>query len=210
MTRQFQDKPAALLKISFMLMFLWGTTIVSQAQQDQPTNPPHSYSIVDAEEESDRKGSILESICWYIPNRIMDIFDIPSFYVTMGDTQAASLRITKYLNASWVEIDAYCMGWDPRYESKFLVFTEELDENYFGFLAASKGDIKRDPTEIGLTFHLIALGLNASVSLGEALDVVVGFLGIDLRGDDHGPFLFEDAEEDESFDFDPDNEGPSE
>ena len=47
------------------------------------------------------------------------------------------------------------------------------------------------------------------MSLGETLDAVVGFLGIDLRGDDHGPFLFEDTEEDESFDFDADDEEPS-
>jgi len=194
MTWRFQNWSTTLIKLSCLLTILLGTTIAAYGQQEQPVAPPHSYSMVPIEEQKSGAGSVLESICWYIPNRIMDICHIPSLYMTLGDTQAASIRVTKYLNGSWVEMNAYCLGWDPRYENKFLVFTEELDENYFGFLAAGKGEIKRDPTEVGMTFHVIAVGINVSVSLGETVDAVLGFLGIDLRGDDHGPFIFEKSE----------------
>jgi hypothetical protein len=140
------------------------------------------------EQHVDENGApeFLQAVCWYIPNRIVDLLDIPRLYLTFGDGMGASLRITKYINATWFHDDAYGLGYSPR---KPPFFGETVNERYFGFLAAQTGELDRDPSEIGLTFHFIAIGANAAVSLSETVDFVLGFLGIDLRADDHGPVL---------------------
>lgn len=130
----------------------------------------------------------LQAVCWYIPNRLMDITDIPRVYVTAGDGQGVSLRATRFLTASWFEDEAYCLGWTKRTP---LWFGEQVQERYFGFFAAQEGTLHRDPTEIGLAAHLLIVGFNVAISLGEAADAITGLVGIDLMGDDHGPVMFD-------------------
>lgn len=130
--------------------------------------------------------SFLEAVCWYIPNRIADLTDIPRLYITAGDGMGASVRATSLFEATWFQDDAHCLGWQPR---TLPFFTENINERYFGLLAAQQGRKERDKTELGFSFHFITLGLNAAVSVSEAADFVLGFVGIDLRADDHGPVL---------------------
>lgn len=132
----------------------------------------------------------LQAICWYLPNRFMDLIDIPRAYITIGDGMGMSFRLTKYvLYASWFEDDAFCIGWTKR---KPLFFGEQVQERYFSFLAAREGKMDRDPTDVGLAVHLAIGGLNVAISGGELLDALAGWVGIDLMGDDHGPVLFRD------------------
>jgi hypothetical protein len=131
---------------------------------------------------------VLQAICWYVPNRIVDLTDIPRFYFTAGDGMGVSVRATSYLNATWFEDNAACLGWSMR-QPPF--FTEQIRERYFGLLFARQGELDRDPSEIGLSAHFIVVGANISASLSEAVDFCLGFLGIDLRADDHGPVLYD-------------------
>ena len=109
--------------------------------------------------------------------------------MTVGDGMGFSARATKYLNATWFQDSAYCLGWSRR-EPPF--FTEQIDERYFGFLLIDEGELDRDPSEIGLSMHFIVVGMNVAASLGEAADFLAGIVGIDLAGDDHGPLLGRD------------------
>jgi hypothetical protein len=159
--------------------------------RDEPT----AYSPVDgpapAEESSGFMG-FLQAVCWYLPNRIADLSDVPRFYVTAGDGMGASLRATKYLNASWFEDSAFCLGWSGMRQPPF--FSENVREQYLGVFAAQAGELDRDPSEIGLSAHIIVIGANIALSLSESVDFLAGIVGVDLRGDDHGPFFSDKTE----------------
>jgi hypothetical protein len=131
---------------------------------------------------------VLQAVCWYLPNRLMDLTDVFRFHLAVGDGMGATVRATKFLCASWFEDNARCVGWTKR---KPPIFGEHIEERYFGFLFAQEGEIDRDPTEVGLSAHLMVIGLNFALSASEALDAVLGVAGIDLMGDDHGPSLFD-------------------
>lgn len=155
---------------------------------DQPTanskmpKPPHGQP-----ELSDLQKGLLAA-CWYIPNRIMDLTDIPRFHLALGDGVGLSLRATQYLTASYYQCDTYCIGWTRRTQPWF---GQKINERYLGFLAAHEGKLERDPTEVGFSMQFIILGVNAAFSLGEAADAAAGLIGIDLMGDDHGPALID-------------------
>jgi hypothetical protein len=155
--------------------------------RDEPTayHPPMQQG---AKQEPKGVMRVLSAICWYPVNRFVDFIDIPRFYFTAGDGMSGSVRATKYLNASWSNDSVGCLGWAGS-ARKPPFFTEQLNERYFGFLTAQQGLLERDPSEVGFSFHFIVVGLNASASLSEAADFVLGFIGIDLRADDHGPVL---------------------
>jgi hypothetical protein len=156
--------------------------------RDEPTayQPPAQQGP----QKKEPKGfmRVASAVCWYLPNRIADLFDIPRIYITAGDGMGGSVRATKYLNATWFQDSAACLGWGGS-ARKPPFFSEQLNERYVGFFAAQQGKIQRDPSEVGFSFHFAVVGANVSISLSEAADFVLGFVGIDLRADDHGPVL---------------------
>lgn len=156
-------------------------------------DPPTSNSpMVPPPARPSGGARVWQAICWYIPNRIMDLTDIPRFHVALGDGQGLSIRATKFLTATWFEDNSYCLGWTKRTPPWF---GEQIQERYLGFLGAQEGDLDRDPTEVGLSVHLLVGGANAAISLGEIADAAAGLVGIDLMADDHGPFLGADRTE---------------
>ncbi len=158
-------------------------------------DPPMTYLPMQAEKQEDVSDSAfmnaLKAISWYLPNRIADLMDIPQAYVTLGDGMGATVRATKLFYFSWYDTEAWGIGWGGRKQARNLFFGENVNEQYLGFLAAQQGDIDRDPTEVGLSLHLWALGANFALSGAEFVDGLAGIVGIDLMNDDHGPMLFD-------------------
>ncbi|MCL5269045.1 MAG: hypothetical protein M1457_00465 [bacterium] len=161
--------------------------------QNYRGNPPTAHSSMvkpPAPETESPVMRVFEAICWYLPNRIMDFSDIPRFHLAVGDGSGFTVRASRFLYASWFYDESLCLGWTKRMPP---VFGEKIEESYFGFLAARQGQLDRDPTELGLSAHLMIVGLNFALSAGEALDALTGIAGIDLAGDDHGPVMFDYA-----------------
>lgn len=169
------------------LVWILGLAGESMAQQQLNASPPMAYEPmppVPEEEEPSAVWRAFQAVCWYLPNRLVDLTDIPRFYITFGDGMGASIRATSLLTATWFEDHARCLGWTKRTPP---FFDEHIEEHYLGFLAAQAGDLDRDPTELGLSFHFILIGANAALSGIEAVDFLTGLVGIDVLGDDHGP-----------------------
>lgn len=139
---------------------------------------------------------IFQAVSWYIPNRIADLFDVPKLHLALGSGLGGTLRATKYFFFSYFDTETYCIGWGGRKMNAggSIFFHERMDEKYLGFLAAQQGKIQRDPSEVGLSLHLWAIGLNFALSGAELIDAATGLVGIDLMGDDHGPVLFDRTE----------------
>lgn len=154
---------------------------------DQPTvfQPMPQPSKTEPQSAAAKFG---EAACWYLPNRLMDLTDILRFHLSIGDGMGATLRASKYLYASWFQDEAFCLGWTKRTPPWF---GEHIEERYFGFFAASEGELDRDSSEIGLSAHFLVAGFNVALSAGETLDALLGFVGVDLMGDDHGPVMYD-------------------
>ncbi|MEN6625022.1 MAG: hypothetical protein ABFD69_02215 [Candidatus Sumerlaeia bacterium] len=147
-------------------------------------------------EEPSTGMKVLQAVSWYIPNRIADIFDVPKFYMTLGSGLGGTLRATKIFYFSYYDSEAYAIGWGGRKmeAAGSIFFHERLDEKYLGFLAAQQGKLQRDPTEVGLSLSLWAIGANVALSGAELIDAVTGIVGIDLMDDDHGPVFFDNTD----------------
>lgn len=165
-----------------------------------PVDAPMVHSPVttvpDQKPEPSAPMKVLQAISWYIPNRIADIFDVPKLYITLGSGLGGTLRATKYFYFSYYDSEAFAIGWGGRKmeSAGSIFFHERIDEKYLGFLAAQEGKLQRDPTELGLSLSLWAIGANIALSGAELLDAATGLVGVDLMGDDHGPVLFDKME----------------
>jgi hypothetical protein len=124
----------------------------------------------------------------YVPNRICDVFDLVRARLRVGPGFAIGVRVTKY---GEISANAYASGFaglhGPRTEPR-IPWPIGI-ESRAG--AAAVADINTEftaPTygygEVGLGFHVALLGLDVGADPVEALDLVLGFLFIDLTGDD--------------------------
>lgn len=152
--------------------------------KDEPTayQPPDQQPV---DPEPSGAMAVLQAACWYPFNRAVDLLDVGELYFTIGDGMGINLRMTQLICFGWFEDDAYGLGLGKRVPP---FFGQTIRERYFGFLAAHEGTLDRDPTELGLSFHIMFVGFNMGLSIGEAADFATGFIGVDLAGDDHGPF----------------------
>ena len=189
----------AMAAFGFSLLALM--TPSAQAQGGGTPAQPTQYTEVPVPKGEESTGAmrVLEAICWYIPNRIMDLTDIPRLHVAVGDGMGASIRMTKWFFwASWFQSDTWNLGWTKRTPP---FWGEQINERYFRLLAAEHQhydlDRDRDPTEVGLSFHFIVLGANLALSLGEAVDLLTGIVGVDIYGDDKGPVMYDYVVEEE-------------
>jgi hypothetical protein len=178
---------------------LVGSAGAVRAQVGVQSDDPTAHSVLPVPEEPKPSSALCrvgQAICWYLPNRIMDVFDIVRVHAAVGDGMGGTLRVTKYIWASSFHDNAWCIGWagKPR---QYPMYGEQVEERYFQFFAAKEGELDRDPTEVGLSFHFMIAGANVAASLGKLADAITGIVGIDLANDDHGPVMFDQTKPEE-------------
>lgn len=164
------------------------TEMDTQADTDQTDeeNTPEATEI-DKEEPSHSFG---HKLLWYIPNRILDVFDFARVRVRVGPGIALGARVTKPISFFFGGYGTVFVGLPgPRLEP-----TVKLPiglENYGG-LSVSLLDSTNDgrfapnysPTEIGVSLHFLIPGFDVGVDPVEVIDLALGFIFIDIRGDD--------------------------
>jgi hypothetical protein len=126
----------------------------------------------------------------YIPNRILDVFDFVRLRVRVGPGIAVGVRATKPITLAFGGYTSIYAGLPgPRREP-----TINLPigiENYVGaevsvLDGSNEGRFSPNysPTEIGVSVHPLIVGLDVAVDPLEVVDLALGFLFIDLCGDD--------------------------
>jgi hypothetical protein len=143
----------------------------------------------EVQEEKSQHG-FGHKLLFYLPNRILDMFDFARLRLRVGPGFAVGARVTKpisFFMGGYSSVYAGLPG--PRLEP-----TVKLPvglENYAGIGvsvadATTGGDFgpNYSSTEIGAGFQLLILGIDVGVDPYEVLDLAAGFLFIDLRGDD--------------------------
>lgn len=129
-------------------------------------------------------------LLFYIPNRILDVFDFLRLRLRVGPGIAVGARVTKPLSFFIGGYGSVFVGLPgPRMEP--VIKLPIGFENYGGigisFLETTddgRFSPNYSPTEIGASLQLLIVGTDIGVDPVEILDLATGFIFIDIRGDD--------------------------
>ena len=143
-----------------------------------------------AQQQCVTKCETMASVPWYKviamypANRLLDAMDIFRIYVSAGPGVGANVRTTQLVaTAGSGNYCATCVGMRGRV---LPAFEETVNECGASLLGNVTGTLQCDPTEIGVTAHAL-VGVNVAASVAEAVDFAVGFVCVDLQGDDLTP-----------------------
>jgi len=137
-----------------------------------------------------KSHGVLHKIVMYIPNRVLDVFDIVRFRVRVGPGLAVDARATKVASAfvgSYASVYVGLPGPRNRpfpklpigFESRNGVQASVVDATVSGGVDPDYG-----PAEIGVGVQALIVGIDVGVEPLEILDLLAGFFFIDLTHDD--------------------------
>lgn len=127
---------------------------------------------------------------WYVPNRVMDLLDVFRMRVRVGPGWAVGARITDdfaFYGGSYESVYFGLPG--PRKGKVFPSFVGREDARGLVLVGVdATDDMIYSPnyaySEIGLSAHVLLLGIDAGFSPAEFLDFLTGWVGIDRQKDD--------------------------
>ncbi len=144
---------------------------------------------IDEVEEADEGHGVLHHVLLYIPNRIFDVFDVVRARVRLGPGIQVGVRATDAID---VNLGTYAAVWvglhGPRLEPAipWPVGLETFTGAEISVAEASiEGGVQYGPVEFGAGFQALLVGVDIGVEPLELLDLVTGFVFIDLVGDDY-------------------------
>lgn len=155
------------------------TPLASITQEDEELQ----YAGSEEEEEEDR--SVFVHILLYVPNRVIDAFDIVRAGVSVGPGIGVDLTATEWLNATLMAKASVGVG----YQTLRHLPVEAAAYTMVGAgpvkLAADPGlDWYRSSGEFRVEVHAVIVGAHAVVEPFEIFDLLAGFLFFDPLDDD--------------------------
>lgn len=151
---------------------------VALAPQDAEPLPD-----VDPLPEEETRGALSHALL-YLPNRVLDLFDVAKVGVDVGPGLGIELKATQAAQLMALSTFAVGVGFQGLRHLPFRVGPEAA----FGVGplggTAEVGGWYRSPTEFRAGLHLLLVGAHASVDPVEIVDFVLGFLLIDVKDDD--------------------------
>jgi hypothetical protein len=147
--------------------------------------------VLEDDEAEDETPGVLHHILLYIPNRIFDVFDIVRARIRLGPGLAAGVRATRPVH---VFAGTYVSFWvglhGPRGEPSipWPVGIESLTGAEISLAEATVGGDAAPyygPVEFGVSLQALLVGFDIGFEPLEILDLLAGFLFIDLTGDDY-------------------------
>lgn len=131
---------------------------------------------------SEPEQEVFRSILWYIPNRLIDLFDIFRLDVGLGGSGGAVLRVTRYgqLGGRYVNPLSARIGLRGRQAPFFL---EKYSEYGFGPNFQQTPNRHVTPYELGIGVDAVVGGY-VGFSFDELFDFLAGFLLFDPKQDD--------------------------
>lgn len=133
---------------------------------------------------SGERTSALGAIVMYLPNRIVDFIDIFRVDVGVGPTSGGVIRLTRFAQAGVRVVAPFSarVGLFGGHELPFLL--ESSSE--FGVSPAwvPSKDRKVGDWEFAFGLDFLLIGAHFGVELSEAVDFLLGIVGIDFKDDD--------------------------
>ncbi len=158
--------------------------------QEDETEERSALSASSRERDADRVPFLL-GVVVYLPNRVLDFFDMFRFRVRVGPGLALGVRATEWADAyAGIYMSGYLGIPGPR--------NRKMPKMPFGIesktgVEVSKADLSTslwlfDPdygkTEFGFDAHLLLVGGAVGFDPGEFIDFLGGFVLVDPRRDD--------------------------
>lgn len=128
-------------------------------------------------------------ILFYLPNRIFDVLDVVRARVRVGPGVAVSARATKPVSVT-LGVYASLFAGLPGPRGRAKIPWPVGMENYAGadvsvFGASTKGfGPSYGPAEVGAGVQALIVGADIGIEPLELVDLVLGFVFIDIRHDD--------------------------
>ena len=128
-------------------------------------------------------------VLFYLPNRIFDVLDVARARVRIGPGVGVSARVTKPVSVNlgfYATLFAGLHGPRNEPEIPWPIGVENYAGAEVSVLGFSTEGFGPDygPAEVGAGVHAGLVGLDVGVDPLEVLDLVLGFLFIDLVDDD--------------------------
>ncbi len=141
----------------------------------------------DDEDDDERSGvaGFLWGVVVYLPNRVLDLFDVARAGVNAGPGVGAQLKATDLAQVTLLGRASVGVGLQSLRHMPVYVSVE----NAIG-VGPLSGDATaglgwhHSPTDVRVELHPLLVGAHAAVDPIEILDFALGFLTIDIRDDD--------------------------
>lgn len=182
---------------SFFILFLLLTALLAPPDSARADHGARSKNEMieaeppDAPSELEEEGpTLFVDALLYLPNRVFDLLDVVRCRARIGPGVAASARVTEVAQVfagSYASVFAGMPGPRLRRRPKLPVGLESHNGASVSIADATvDGGIGPDysPTEVGLGFHILLLGVDIGFDPVEIVDFVAGIFTVDLRDDD--------------------------
>ncbi len=137
-----------------------------------------------AERKADEGRGFVAGTLLYLPNRVVDLFDIAKVGVDVGPGIGVDVQATSVLQARAMWNLSVGVGFQGLRHVPFQVGTvAALGVGPIGGVG-DVGSWSRSDTGIRVGLHVLIVGAHAEVDPYEILDFALGFLTIDIAGDD--------------------------
>ncbi len=190
-------KPSRPDFFSYFISFLVVTALFATSHSAHADHGAHSGNEMieaappdDPSEFEQEDRSLFVDALHYLPNRLFDLLDVVRCRGRIGPGVAASVRMTEVAQVfagSYTSAFAGIPGPRLRRTPKLPVGLESHNGASMSVANATvDGGIGPDysPTEVGLGFHILLLGLDIGFDPIEIADFVAGIFTVDLRDDD--------------------------
>ena len=172
--------------IANLIVLTASLLILPVRSEEKPTPETTPQEEVKVEKEG---HSIGHKLLFYIPNRLFDVIDIVRLKLQVGPGLTAAARVTE-LGDVW--LGGHTTVWvglpgsrgKPKIPLPIGIDSKVGAKVSLVDLTAQAGDRYYPPDEVGLDLHLLFIGAGAGVSVVQAVDAALGFLFIDISGDD--------------------------
>lgn len=176
-----------LRRITLALAFCLALPLASSAQTAEPAP---TTATPEATSGSEPK-SLGHRLVFWLPNRVFDVLDLVRLRVRLGPGFTIGVRATELVD---VNLGSHATVWaglhGPRSTPQI---PWPLGLETFAGMEVSVADVGTDedkhgpqygPLEIGLGTQLVIVGFDLGVEPYDALDLVLGILTLDPKGDD--------------------------
>jgi len=161
------------MKKSFLIAVLILTGIVTTMQLGVPRQAD---------------AGVVKSIVLYIPNRIFDMLDIVRLRLRVGPGLSAGVSATELADVfvgAHTSIYAGLRGSRGKPEIPWPFGIENRAGAEVSIIDATAKNVYNDPLGFGAEAQLGIIGINVAIECYDILDLITGFVFIDLAKDDY-------------------------
>jgi hypothetical protein len=152
----------------------------AESQTPAPAEPPE----VDEEDEDEGHGFFV-GLLLYIPNRILDLGDIPNVGVEVGPGMGIDLRATEYGQLALLSRISAGIGFQGfRHLPIKLGADAALGVGFLGGTGSGGLGWKYSKWDFLVDVQVILVGAHVAIDPVAIFDFVVGFVGFDPSDDD--------------------------